>query len=236
MAEFGSTEEHLGAVVQAATKHASTNPNALRGREVSIEDHLSEPYLTSPFRELDCFINPSVGACAVVVTTAERAQDLRQPPAHIAAAVSDVSGGPSPPNWEMWSFRQGPITGSAANRVGPKLWRESGMSPSDVDVAEIYDCYSYTVLSQLEAYGFCETGEAGPFVEGGRIEIGGQLPVNTHGGHLGEAYIHGFNHILEGVRQIRGTSTAQVEDARVALVTAGPGPLSSALLLTKEAA
>ncbi len=109
-----------------------------------------------------------------------------------------------------------------------------GCGPNDVDVAEIYDCYSYTLLAQLEDYGFCGKGEGGPFIQDVGIQLGQGLPVNTHGGHLGEAYIHGFNHIVEGVRQIRGTSTAQVPDAEVALVTGGtPGP-TSAVILTKD--
>jgi acetyl-CoA acetyltransferase len=233
MAQYGSTEAQLGAVVKAATRHAAMNPNALRPHAMSIDEYLAEPYVTSPLREVDCFINPSVGACAFVLTSAQRAQGLRQTPAHVAGVVSDF-GTPTAPNWEMWSFRQGPITGSGANAVAPRLWQQTGLRPADIDVAEIYDCYSYTIFSQLEAYGFCGEGEAGAFVENGRIEIGGDLPVNTHGGHLGEAYIHGMNHILEGVRQIRGTSTAQVDGAEVVLVTGGPGPASSGMVLTKE--
>jgi acetyl-CoA acetyltransferase len=109
----------------------------------------------------------------------------------------------------------------------------AGVAPQDIDVAEIYDCFTFTVLIQLEDYGFCKKGEGGSFVEGGRIELGGQLPINTHGGHLSEAYVHGFTHVLEGVRQIRGTSTAQVKDAELVLVTSAVSCPTSALILRR---
>jgi acetyl-CoA acetyltransferase len=109
----------------------------------------------------------------------------------------------------------------------------AGIAPSEVDVAQVYDCYSYTALAQLEDYGFCPKGEGGPFVENGNIELGGSLPVNTHGGHLGEAYIHGFTHVVEGVRQIRGDSTAQVEGAEISFVSGGTPSATSALVLRK---
>jgi acetyl-CoA acetyltransferase len=233
MHEYGTKEEHLGAIVQACTRHGSMNPAALRGTPVSIDEYLKMPYSTSPLREMDCFIMPCAGACAYVVTSAERARTLRQPPAYVAAAAS----GSTPlntPNWEEWALRQGPAATTAADQVAPRLWKRSGLKPEDVDVAQIYDCYSYSVITQLESYGFCERGEGGPFVEGGRIEIGGDMPVNTSGGHLSESYIHGFNHVLEAVRQIRGTSTAQVPDAEVSMATGGPGPLTSAAIFTKE--
>jgi acetyl-CoA acetyltransferase len=233
MEEFGSTEADLGAIVSAFANHGANNPNALRGNPVSVEEYLDTPYLNAPLRELDCFVNPSAGACAFVVTSAERAASLKQKPAHISGAVTAAADG-FPPNWEMYSMRQGPIIDSAANVVAGRLWDQTGIKASDIDVAEIYDCYSYTVVSQLEGYGFCKTGEGGDFVQGGRIEVGGEIPVNTHGGHLAEAYIHGFSHILEGVRQIRGESTTQVDGAETVLVTGGPGSTSSAVILTKE--
>jgi acetyl-CoA acetyltransferase len=235
MAEHGTTEAQLGAIVAATTKHASRNPNALRPDAISVDEYLDLPYVTSPLREPDLFVKPSVGACAFIVTSAERAADLRQRPVHIAGAVSSIAPAP-PPNWEMLVLGERTLTGSGADHVAPRLYERAGLRPEDVDVAEIYDCSSYGTLSALEAYGFCGPGEGGPFVEGGRIELDGELPVNTHGGHLAEAYIHGFNHILEGVRQIRGISTAQVDGAEVALVTGGPGPMSSGMLLTAEPA
>jgi acetyl-CoA acetyltransferase len=235
MEDFGSTEEHLGAVVAACSKHAARNPQALRTEEISVADYLETPYVNAPLRALDCFISPCSGACAFVVTTAERAQELRRPPAYISGAVT-AAVADAPPYWELYSMRRGDITGSAADVVSDRLWKQTGLTPDAVDVAQIYDCYSYTVLSQLEGYGFCDIGEGGDFAENGRLELGGDLPVNTHGGHLREVYMHGMNHILEGVRQVRGDSTGQVDGASTVLVTGGPGPISSALILTKERA
>jgi acetyl-CoA acetyltransferase len=233
MYEFGTTEAQLGAVVESATTYASRNPNALKTKPIPVEEYLATPYVTSPLRDLDCF-QPSAGACAVIVTTAQRARDLRQPPAHILAAISG-SANRFPPYWELWPLRRGEITNGAPMQIAPRLYGRAGITPNDVDVAELYDCFSFTVLMALEAYGFCEYGGSGPFVEEGNIRPGGSIPVNTHGGHLGEAYIHGYNHIVEAVRQIRGTSSNQVQDAEIALVTGGPGFASSAMLLAKDA-
>jgi acetyl-CoA acetyltransferase len=232
MHDFGTTEEQLGAIVKACRRHAAMNPASLRGQELSIEDYLESPYVAEPLREADIFILPTFGACAVVVTSAERAKDLRQTPAIVMAAAA-ASGTKSLPYWELISFRRGTITHTPSREVAGRLWEMAGIGPSDIDVAQLYDCYSYTVLAQLEDYGFCKKGEGGPFVEGGRIEIGGDLPINTHGGHLGEAYIHGFTHVLEGVRQVRGTSTAQVEGAETAFVSGGTPSATSALVLRK---
>lgn len=232
MHDFGTTEEHLGAIVKACRRHAAMNPGALRGQELSIDDYLQSPYVSEPLREADVFILPTYGACAVVVTSAERATDLRQTPAYVLGAAA-ASGTKSLPYWELIPFRRGTITHTPSREVAGRLWEMAGIRPSDIDVAQLYDCYSYTVLAQLEDYGFCEKGDGGPFVEGGRIEIDGELPVNTHGGHLGEAYVHGFTHVLEGVRQIRGTSTAQVDGAETCFVSGGTPSATSALVLRK---
>ena len=232
MYEFGTTEEQLGAIVRACRRHAAMNPAALQGQELSIEEYLDTPYVSEPLREPDVFILPTIGACAVVVTSAERAKDLRKPPAYVMAAAA-ASGTKSLPYWELIAFRRGTITHTPSREVAGRLWEMAGIGPEDVDVAQLYDCYSYTVLAQLEDYGFCAKGEGGPFVEGGRIELGGELPINTHGGHLGEAYVHGFTHVLEGVRQIRGESTAQVPDAEVCFVSGGTPSATSALVLRK---
>lgn len=232
MHEFGTTEEHLGLVVQAARAHAATNPNALLG-PITLDEYFNSPYVSAPLRAADCFISPSAGACAVVVTSLERARSLRQRPAVIAAALAG-SASRTTPYWEMWPLRNGPITEVSATTLAPRLYERAGVSSQDIDVAEIYDCYSYTMLVQLEDYGFCAKGEAGDFITDVGISVDRGLPVNTHGGHLGEAYIHGFNHIVEAVRQIRGTSHNQVDGAEVALVTGGvPGPTSAAIL-TKD--
>jgi acetyl-CoA acetyltransferase len=128
-------------------------------------------------------------------------------------------------------MRKEPLTFPSAV-VADNLYRRAGLGPSDVDVAQFYDCFTITVLIQLEDYGFCKKGEGGPFAASGALET--TLPINTAGGHLSEAYIHGMNHIVEGVRQIRGTSTGQVDNAEVCLVTSGAPPATSALILTGD--
>jgi len=229
MDQYGTTAEQLGAIVVASRKHASMNPRALRRTPITIEDYLNSPMVVEPLREVDCYIEPNDGACAAIVSSAERAGDLKQKPAYIMAAAQASAPNPQP-WWEMWPFRS-VITESPAKYIAPHLFGMAGIAPKDIDVAEIYDCFSYTELVQIEDYGFCEKGEVGHFIEGGRIELGGELPINTHGGHLGEVYMQGFNHILEGVRQVRGTSSAQVENAELVLVAGAiPSPTSALIL------
>ena len=127
-------------------------------------------------------------------------------------------------------FTEDPLRGPAW-ACAERLWANSELTPADVDVAQLYDAFTPLVLLSLEGYGFCERGEAGPFTDDGAIELGGRLPVNTSGGGLSEAYVHGFNLITEGVRQLRGTSTAQVDGAQTCIVTSGEGVPTSALLL-----
>lgn len=232
MYEFGTTEAQFGSLIQSATTYSANNPNALRKRRVTVDEYLDTPFVTSPLRDLDIF-QPSSGACAVIVSTQERARDLRQKPVRILGAESG-SADKVPPYWELWPLRRGDITNGAPMNIAPRLYARAGITPADVDVAELYDCFSFTVMMALEAYGFCEYGGSGPFIEAGNIAIDGVIPVNTHGGHLAEAYIHGYNHIVEAVRQIRGTSCNQVKDAEIALVTGGPGFASSAMLLSKD--
>lgn len=232
MYEYGTTEEQLGAVVMACRSHAARNPAALRGEPLTMAEYLASPYVSAPLRLADCFVLPSFGAAAVVVTSAERARDCPHPPAYVMGAAS-ASGKDNLQYWELHPFRRGAITHTPSREVAGRLFPMAGIEPADVDVAEIYDCYSYTLLAQLEDYGFCAKGEGGPFVENGGIEIGGRLPVNTHGGHLGEAYIHGFNHVVEAVRQVRGTSTTQVDGAATAFVSGGTPSATSALVIRK---
>ena len=231
MHEYGTTSRQLGAIAVACRKHASMNPKAIRQTPITVEDHQNSPIVSDPLRELDILIAPNDGACAVVVTSAERAKDLKQRPSYIMATAQALGSHP-PPWWDFWAFRP-VITEWEHKDLAPKLFSMAGITPKDIDVAEIYDCFTYTLLAQLEDYGFCKKGEGGPFAENGNIELGGKLPVNTHGGHLGEAYVHGFTHILEGVRQTRGTSTAQVKDAELVLVTGGVPAPTSALILRR---
>ncbi len=229
MHEYGTTSRQLGAIAVAARKHAAANPKAIRQEPITIEDHQNSNMISQPLRELDCLISANDGACAVIVTTAERAKDLKQRPAKIMSAAQSLGSNPMA-TWEMSAFKP-TITDSEAKMIAPHLFRKAGLKPEDIDVAQLYDCFTYTQLVLIEDYGFCKKGEGGEFVQDGRIEIGGELPINTHGGHLGEAYIHGFTHIVEGVKQMRGTSTCQVEDAETTLVaSAVPGPTSALIL------
>ncbi|MFQ5874384.1 MAG: lipid-transfer protein, partial [Dehalococcoidia bacterium] len=209
MREYGTTSRQFGAVAVACRKHANMNPRALMYRRpLTIEDHQSSRMIYDPFRLYDCCLETDGGA-AVVITSAERVGDSRHRPAYIMAAVQSLA----PQLENRWS-----VTEAATRRSAARLFEMAGITPRDIDVAQIYDHFSANVIFSLEDLGLCKRGEGGPFVEEGGIEIGGELPVNTAGGHLSEAYVHAVNHIVEGVRQIRGASTAQVPDAELALV------------------
>jgi acetyl-CoA acetyltransferase len=183
-----------------------------------------------PLHLLDC-CQESDGAVALVVTSAERAKDLRRSPALITGAAQGAGAG----QMMMTSYYRDDMTGlPEMGVVGGRLWEQSGLGPSDVQTAILYDHFTPFVLTQLEELGFCGRGEARDLVAGGGIEIDGHLPVNPHGGQLGEAYIHGMNGIAEAVRQVRGTSVNQVAGVRNVLVTAGTGVPTSGLILSAE--
>jgi acetyl-CoA acetyltransferase len=230
MIEHGTPQEALARIAMACRKHANNNPaSMMHERTMSMEDYAASRMLSSPLRLFDYCLE-SDGACAVVVTSAERARDLAQPPVLIRAAAM-ASGQDAQPGLMFPALLRPTTTSWSSRSLAEQLYRRSGLSARDVDVAQIYDCFTITTLIQIEDYGFCEPGGAGDFIQDGTLEVGGALPINTSGGHLSEAYIHGMNHIVEGVRQIRGTSTNQVPDAKVSLVTSAPPPGGSALLL-----
>jgi acetyl-CoA acetyltransferase len=185
--------------------------------------------ISRPLRLYD-FCPETDGACAVVVTSTERARDLRQRPA-IVRAVAQGSLADPQPGLQYPVLMRERITELPAKVVADTLYRRAGLGPGDIDVAQVYDCFTITVLLELEDFGFCAKGEGGAFVSSGEIELGGRLPINTGGGHLSEGYIHGMNHVVEGVRQIRGESSSQVPGAEVCLVTSTPLPPGSALML-----
>jgi acetyl-CoA acetyltransferase len=230
MIEYGATSEQFARVAVAQRANASRNERAFFRDPITIEDVLGSRMIADPLHLLDCSLETD-GACAVIVTSADRARDLKQPP----AIISGVAQGMGPQHYMMSGliykddpFDMPPVYASR------DMYAMAGLGPQDIDVAQFYDVFSPMVLWQLEAYGFCKRGEAGPFVESGRIDWpDGEIPVNTHGGSLSEAYIHGFNHVLEGVRQIRGTSTCPVADAEVALVTAAAVVPTSAIILRR---
>jgi acetyl-CoA acetyltransferase len=229
MNRFGTTAAQLGTIAVQQRAFAADNPRALMRSPMTLDDYFASRPIADPFRLFDCCLETD-GACALVVTTAERAADLRPPPVAIAGFAATI--GP-----DGWSDGRTPLTTTAAANLAPRLWAMAGVGPEDVDVAEIYDAFTFAVLVQLEDYGFCAKGEGGPMIESGVTARGGALPVNTHGGFLSEGYIHGINHIAEGVSQLRGDAgPRQVPDAEVALCTAQPGYLTgstSALVLTR---
>jgi acetyl-CoA acetyltransferase len=217
-------------VAVACRKHAARNPHALMREPITVDDYRRSRPVSEPLRLLDCCLETD-GALAVVVTSAARARDLRHPVVTILAGAQATG----PECVSMANYHKPIFLETPSAYCAPDLWRSAGIGPRDVDVAEIYDAFTPLVLLSLEEYGFCGRGEATDFVRDGRLEWpNGELPTNTSGGSLSEAYVHGFNLILEGVRQIRGTSSCQVDGAEVALVTSGAGVPTSALLLARN--
>ncbi|GAA0295939.1 lipid-transfer protein [Streptomyces polychromogenes] len=216
------TPEAFGHVAVTGRRYAANNPAAyFHGRPITLADHAASRWIVEPLRLLDC-CQETDGGQALVVTTTERARDLRRKPAVITAAAQ----GAGRRQEGMTSFYRDGLTGlPEMDVVARQLWRTSGLRPSDIDVGILYDHFTPFVLMQLEEFGFCGPGEAADFT------AAGALPLNTHGGQLGEAYLHGMNGIAEGVRQLRGTSVNQIPGAGHVLVTAGTGVPTSGLIL-----
>jgi acetyl-CoA acetyltransferase len=231
MIEFTTTEEQLGAIAVTCRARANANPLAqMQARPMSMTDYLGSKYITEPLRLFDYCVETD-GACALVVSSTEHARDLAQPLCTIRAVAQGVQPGMQP-GVAFPSVMRESLTTMPSAATAERLYGRAGLGPEDIDVAQLYDCFTITALIQLEDYGFCKKGEGGPFAASGAIDIGGELPINTAGGHLSEGYIHGVNHILEGVRQIRGTSTSQVPGAETCLVTSGLPIATSAMILT----
>ena len=229
MHEYGVTNEDFGRIAVVDRKHAATNPDAwFYERPITIEDHQASRWIIEPvLRLLDC-CQESDGGVALVITSAERARDLPHPPALITAAAQ----GATFDGEMMTSYYRDDLTGlPEMDVVAKRLWAMSGLTPADIDTAFLYDHFTPFVLMQLEELGFCARGEAKDFATVERLSLGGELPINTSGGLLGEAYIHGMNGITEAVRQIRGTSYNQVDQVEHVLVTAGTGVPTSGLIL-----
>jgi acetyl-CoA acetyltransferase len=229
MHEYGVTNRDFGRIAVVDRKHAATNPDAwFYGRPITIEDHQASRWVIEPvLRLLDC-CQESDGGVALVVTSAQRARDLRHTPAYIAAAAQ----GATFDGELMTSYYRDEISGlPEMGVVADRLWRQSGLTPADISTAFLYDHFTPFVLVQLEELGFCARGEAKDFATVENLSIGGILPINTSGGLLGEAYIHGMNGITEAVRQVRGTSCNQIADVEHVLVTSGTGVPTSGLIL-----
>ncbi|MEV6244696.1 lipid-transfer protein [Streptomyces sp. NPDC051742] len=219
---YGLSPDAFGHVAVTDRRHAARNPAAyFHGKPITLDDHAASRWIVEPLRLLDC-CQETDGGQALVVTSVERARDLRNPPAVIVAAAQ----GAGRKQEAMTSFYRDELTGlPEMGVVARQLWRTSGLAPSDMDVGILYDHFTPFVLMQLEEFGFCGPGEAADFV------AADALPLNTHGGQLGEAYLHGMNGIAEAVRQLRGTSVNQIPGAERTLVTAGTGVPTSGLIL-----
>jgi acetyl-CoA acetyltransferase len=230
---YGTTEDHFGEIAINARRNAANNPDARFRQQITMEDHHESRMICDPLRLLDHCMESDSGSC-VIVASAERAKDLRQPPVYLAGVAMGA-----PYRWGMGMFGGNNMSEedfmSAGQRtIANDLYANSGLGPDDVDVALIYDHFTPMVLMGLEDFQLCPKGESGPFVADGNIRREGSMPVNTHGGNLAEVYNHGMSHVYEGIRQMRGTSVNQIDGAEVALVVAGSSPTpSSALLLRK---
>ncbi len=230
MHEFGTTSRQLGEIAVAQRRHAALTPSATRREPITIEDHQRSRPVVEPLRLLDCCL-VSDGGGAFVVTSAARARGLRRRPVLLSGMAQ------AHPHRDP--LQAGSLTTTGAALAGPRAFAMAGLGPEDVDVALLYDCFTYAVLVQLEDYGFCKKGEGGAFVEGGRIALGGALPVNTHGGMLSQANLEGMLHVTEAVTQLRGAAgPRQVPGAQVALVSGNGGVFAahSTLVLTRGAA
>jgi acetyl-CoA acetyltransferase len=210
---YGTTSRQLAEIAVTTRRHAILNGNASMTRPITVEDHQASRMIADPLRLLDCSLE-SDGGAAVVISAAERARDLRAPPVVILGVAEGHPDSPS-------TITQRPdMTRLGVAKAAARAFAMAGVTPADIQVAEIYDCFTYIVLCQLEDLGFCAKGEGGAFVENGALGLGGRLPVNTHGGLLSQAHMAGMNHIVELVRQLRGAAgAAQVPGAELGLVT-----------------
>jgi acetyl-CoA acetyltransferase/uncharacterized OB-fold protein len=227
-ARYGTTRDALGAIATTARYHASLNPDAIYREPITMDDYYAARMITTPFGLYDCDV-PCDGSIAVIVSAVETARDLRQSPVLVDAIGTQIL---EPVEWDQGTISHEPqVLGPSAH-----LWSRSTLTPADVDLALLYDGFSFNCLSWLEGLGFCGIGEGGEFVAGGdRIRLGGELPLNTHGGQLSHGRTHGFGFFHEAVTQLRGHGGArQVEGAEVAVVSNGGLTPGGALLLTAD--
>ncbi|OXM43468.1 lipid-transfer protein [Amycolatopsis alba] len=228
MHEYGATSEDFGRVAVIDRAHAATNPKAwFHGRPITLAEHQASRWIAEPLHLLDC-CQETDGGQALVVVSAERARDLPHAPAYILGAAQ----GAGRDQHMMTSYYRPSISGiPELGLVAERLWAQSGLGPTDMEALVLYDHFTPFVLPQLEEFGFCGRGEARHFLADGHLDPGGRMPLNTHGGQLGEAYLHGMNGIAEAVRLVRGTSVNQPASAAHVLVTAGTGVPTSGLVL-----
>ena len=213
MEMYGTTSRQLAEIAVAVRSNAILNDNAVMQKPMTIEDHQNSRMISDPLRLFDCCLE-SDGGAAVVISRAEQARDLAQKPIYMMGVAEGHPDSPS-------AITQRPdITTLGTAKAAPRAFGIAGVSHKDIDVAEIYDCFTYIVMCQLEDLGFCKKGEGGDFVSDGRIALDGELPINTHGGLLSQSHIIGMNHVCELVKQLRGQGgKAQVANAEIGLVT-----------------
>ncbi|GIX47659.1 MAG: lipid-transfer protein [Candidatus Tectimicrobiota bacterium] len=248
MMEYGVTSEQVAAVKVAHSKHASNNPKAYYKKRYTVEDVLNSRWICKPLHLLDCCIETD-NATALVVTSAERARDLRQRPIYIMGVVGRVTK-----KRGDWFYNDVPITSVAAKYAAERVFGMAGIGPEDVDITGSYDAFTFTTVLQLEDYGFCKKGEGGDYVSSGIIELGGRRPNNTSGGHLCEGYTHGMNLVIENVRQLRGQADdfcprwqegihtydyaeggcRQVKDAEIAMNLGWATPVTGSALILRR--
>ncbi|MGZ8761821.1 MAG: thiolase family protein [Acidimicrobiia bacterium] len=226
--EFGTTREQLAQIALNARRNAALNPKGIYTDPMTLDDYLNVRMISSPLCLYDCDV-PCDGATAVIVSRAETAPDLRRPPIQVEAVGTALRGRPS---WDQFDD----LTTMACRDAAAQMWTRTDLTPSDVQLAEMYDGFSFITMTWLEAMGFCGKGESGPYVEGGeRIALDGELPLNTNGGQLSAGRLHGYGFIHEACVQLWGEAGArQVPgDPEVGVAAAGGGPLAGSLLLTK---
>jgi len=226
--EYGTTREQLAWIALNARRNAAGNPNAIYRDPMTQGDYLAARMVSTPFCLYDCDV-PCDGATAMIVSHIDRAGDLRRPPLRVEAVGSALRGRPS---WDQFDD----LTTMAARDAARMLWERTDLVPGDVDVAELYDGFSFIALTWLEALGFCGKGEGGPFIDGGtRIARDGEIPLNTNGGQLSGGRLHGYGFLHEACVQLWGEGGArQVPgDPRVAVAAAGGGPIGGCLLITR---
>ena len=229
MHEYGATRDHLANVALAQRKYANNNPDAqMVNKTMTREDYMTSRWISKPLCLFDNCLETD-GALATVIVSADRARDCKQTPVFIHAWAQGFHA----QHQTMQNFFcDDPLHGPSWV-AARQLYRQSDIQAQDIDVAQIYDAFTPLIPLSLEGYGFCDRGEGAAYTENGNLEIGGALPVNTSGGGLSEAYVHGFNLITEGVKQMRGTAHNQVSDAATCLVTAGEGVPTGALILRR---
>src|SRR5271154_3953690 len=224
---YGTTAADFGQIAIAQRRHAAANPHASQRKIITMDDYLASRWIVEPFRLFDCCLETD-GAVAIVITSLGRARHLRHKP---IIPLAEAEAHTHSNSWSQFPD----LTSMYSRYAARRLWNKTDLKPADVDVACMYDCFTYTVLATFEDFGFCDKGDVGKFFAAGKATYGGDVVVNPHGGLLSEGYIHGLNHHYEAALQLRHAAGGrQVEDAELALVTAGGGPFGGANVYSKE--